>query len=147
MASAVNPVPFALPTPPSPVRSVLLVDEVPNDLHAYADILNRQGYQVHTCESVREGECFLRDGSFDLVIVSQGSRGFRWRSLVQRAIGMDRRRPVLVVTDCVDMRSYLDAMWLGATDYLERPRSPEQFLRTVRMFLPGVASEHHVVRP
>lgn len=75
------------------------------------------------------------------MIVSQGNRGFEWGSLVERAIGMDRRRPVLVVTDCVDMRCYLDATWLGATDYLEKPRSPEQLLKTVRMFLPPVAGE------
>ena len=50
-------------------------------------------------------------------------------------IEVNRRRPVLVVTDCVDMRCYLDAMWLGATDYLEKPHSPEQLLKTVRMFL------------
>ena len=137
MASAVAPVPFARPTLPPPVRSVLLVDESPQDLLADADILNRQGYQVRTCKSVREGECRLKSGSFDLVIVSQGTRSFEWRSLVEGAIEVNRRRPVLVVTDCVDMRCYLDAMWLGATDYLERPRSPEQLLKTVRMFLPA----------
>ena len=137
MASAVAPVPFALPTLPSSVRSVLLVDESPKDLLADADILNRQGYEVRTCKSVSEGESCLKSGSFDLVIVSQGTRSFEWRSLVEGAIGINRRRPVLVVTDCVDMRCYLDAMWLGATDYLEKPRSPEQLLKTVQMFLPA----------
>jgi len=113
------------------------VDESPKDLHANADTLNRQGYTIQTCESVREGECCLKSGSFDLVIVSQGTRSFEWRSLVEGAIGINCRRPVLVVSDCVDMRCYLDAMWLGATDYLEKPHSPEQLLKTVRMFLPA----------
>ena len=141
MIRAFDPVPFALPVAPNPARSVLLVDESPKDLRANADILNRQGYEVQTCESVSTGEYRLNGESFDLVIVSQGNRGFEWRSLVERAIRMDRRRPVLVVTDCVDMRSYLDAMWLGATDYLEKPRSLEQLLKTVRMLLPPVAGE------
>lgn len=141
MASAADPVRFALLAPPSPVRSVLLVDDSLKDLHANADILNREGYEVQTCESVSAGEYCLKDGSFDLVIVSQGNRGFEWRSLVERAIGMDRRRRVLVVTHCVAMRSYLDAMWLGATDYVEKPRSREQLLKTVRMFLPPVAGK------
>jgi len=123
------------------VRRVLLIDESPKDLHANADILNRQGYDVRTCESVSEGKNHVKGGPFDLVIVNQGHRGFEWRSLVKRAIEMDRRRPVLVVTDCVDMRCYLDAMWIGATDYVEKPRSPEQLLRTVRMFLPPVAGK------
>ena len=137
MASAVAPVPFAVPTLPSPARRVLLVEESRKDLHANADTLNRQGYTIQTCESVREGEYCLKSGSFDLVIVSQGTRSFEWRSLVEGAIGINCRRPVLVVSDCVDMRCYLDAMWLGATDYLEKPHSPEQLLKTVRMFLPA----------
>ena len=137
MASPADFVRSTLSGLPGPARSVLLVDESPKDLHANADTLNRQGYTIQTCESVREGECCLKSGSFDLVIVSQGSRSFEWRLLVEGAIGINRRRPVLVVTDCVDMRCYLDAMWLGATDYLEKPRSPEQLLKTVRMFLPA----------
>jgi len=137
MASAVAPVPFALSALPRPVRRVLLVDESPKDLQANADVLDRQGYAIQTCESVREGESCLKSESFDLVIVSQGTRSFEWRSLVEGAIEVNRRRPVLVVTDCVDMQCYLDAMWLGATDYLEKPRSPEQLLKTVRMFLPA----------
>ena len=137
MASAVAPVPFALSALPPPARRVLLVDESPKDLHANADALDRQGYTIQTCESVREGESCLKSESFDLVIVSQGTRSFEWRSLVEGAIEVNRRRPVLVVTDCVDMHCYLDAMWLGATDYLEKPRSPEQLLKTVRMFLPA----------
>src|SRR6266700_3896647 len=124
MASAVAPFPFALPTLPSPVMRVLLVDESPKDLHANADTLNRQGYTIQTCESVREGESCLKSGSFDLVIVSQGTRSFEWRSLVEGAIGINCRRPVLVVTDCVDMHCYLDAMWLGATDLLGKASLP-----------------------
>jgi FixJ family two-component response regulator len=34
---------------------------------------------------------------------------------------MDRHRAVLVVTRCVDMSCYLEAMQMGAVDYLEKP--------------------------
>jgi two-component system response regulator (stage 0 sporulation protein F) len=136
---AVSRVPFAPPPLRAPLRNVLFIDEKVDDLYSYVQALKREGYNVRACPSCAEGTLCLESGTFDLVIVNQGSRNFEWRSLVERAIEIDRRRPVLVVTECVDMRSYLDAMWLGATDYLEKARSPEQLLKTVRMLLPPVA--------
>ena len=138
---AVSRVPFAPPPLRAPLRSVLFIDEKVDDLYPYVQALKREGYDVRACPSCAEGTLCLESGTFDLVIVNQGSRGFEWRSLVERAIGMDRRRPLLVVTDCVDMRCYLDAMWLGATDYLVKPPSPEELLKIVRMFLPPPAAE------
>jgi DNA-binding NtrC family response regulator len=120
---------------------VLFIDEKLDDLYPYVRTLKRKGYDVRGCPSCAEAAVCLESETFDLVIVSQGSRDFEWRFLLERAIGIDRRRPVLVITDCVDMHCYLDAMWFGATDYLEKPRSPEELLKIVRMFLPPVAAE------
>jgi FixJ family two-component response regulator len=41
--------------------------------------------------------------------------------VVERAIAMDRRLPVVVVARALDMTCYLEAMQLGAVDYLEEP--------------------------
>jgi len=38
----------------------------------------------------------------------------------------------LVVTRCMDMACYLEAMQLGAIDYLEKPIPPADLLRFVR---------------
>ena len=51
---------------------------------------------------------------------------------MQRATQRDRRRPVLVVTRCMDMPCYLEAMQMGAIDYLEKPVPPADLLRFVR---------------
>ena len=57
------------------------------------------------------------------------------RTKSEQAIKVDSLRPVLVMTDCVDMKRYVDAMWLGATDYLEKPRSPQELLKTISRLL------------
>ena len=54
-------------------------------------------------------------------MVSQGSPSFEGREILERAIEMDRRMPVLVLARCLDMRYYIDAMYLGARDYFEKP--------------------------
>ena len=121
-------------------RRVLLVDENTEDLHAYAEVLRRQGCDVRACDSFHEGQGCLQAGSFDLVIVSQGSHAFEGRPVVEQAIETDREVPVVVVATSVDIQAYLDAMQLGARDYIEKPLSASQLVDMVRRFPPPCAS-------
>jgi DNA-binding NtrC family response regulator len=118
--------------PHGPSRNVLLVDESAHDLRAYAEVLRRQGWEVRACESFHEGKLCLEGGSFDIVIVSQGSPAFEGRSLLERAIEIDRSTPVFVVAASVDIGSYLEAMQLGARDYIQKPLSANELLQMVR---------------
>jgi len=123
-----------------PSRKVLLVDENAEDLHVYTEVLRRQGCDVRACDSFREGQGCLEAGSFDLVIVSQGSHAFEGRPLLEQAIETDREVPVVVVATSVDIQAYLDAMQLGARDYIEKPLSASQLVDMVRRFPPPCAS-------
>ena len=108
---------------PLPVRKgkALLVVEEPEALHYYCGLLEGWGYQVRCCHSYEEGMSCLGSEVFDFVMVSQGSRNFEGRCVVERATEIDRRLPVLVVARCLDMGCYLEAMQLGAVDYLAEP--------------------------
>jgi FixJ family two-component response regulator len=55
------------------------------------------------------------------VIVSQGTPAFEGRQLLERALRLRPEVPVLVLARVLDIRCYLEAMELGATDYLEGP--------------------------
>jgi DNA-binding response OmpR family regulator len=116
-------------------RKVLLVEEDSRDLRYYSAILEQQGYEVKGCPSYAEGLRSLGGRSFDFIIVSQGSRAFEGRTLLERVLTIDRRTPVLVLTRCVDMGCYLDAMQMGAVDYLEKPLAPSDLTRVVKTHL------------
>jgi two-component system C4-dicarboxylate transport response regulator DctD len=110
---------------------ILFVDEDARDLQLYASLLRQQGYSVDSCANYREGAEQIERGWYDLIILSQGGPVFRGQSLLERAIELNRRRPVLVLTRSIDMHSYLDAMHLGALDYQEKPPAPWEIVRTV----------------
>lgn len=118
-----------------PRAKVLLVDDQLRDLHYYAAILQEQGYAVQSCVSYNEGVRCLETQSFDFIVVSQGSHAFEGRLLVRRALEIDRRTPILVLTRSVDMDCYLEAMQLGAVDYLEKPLAPAEMARVVETHL------------
>jgi len=119
---------------PFPVRGgkALLVAEEPEALHRYCSLLEDWGYLVRGCHSYKEGMSCLGSEVFDFVVVSQGSRNFEGRCVVERATEIDRRLPVLVVARCLDMGCYLEAMQLGAVDYLAEPISVSEIGRVLR---------------
>ena len=107
--------------PTSPEPRALVVDERPDGLEHYAAMLEAYGYQVRRCRSYCEGVRCVGSDSFDFVIVSQGTPKFEGSCVLKRAMEIDRSRPVVVVAPCLDMSSYIEAMQLGAKDYLVEP--------------------------
>jgi DNA-binding response OmpR family regulator len=124
-------IPCGIDIAPRIIR-VLLIDEDPGDLRNLRLILEGQGIEVFTCMTYEAGVRCLETERFDFVVVSQGTQAFEGRRVLDRAQQIDRRRPVLVVTRCMDMPCYLEAMQMGAIDYLEKPVPPADLLRFVR---------------
>jgi DNA-binding response OmpR family regulator len=118
----------------APVRKgrVLLVDENKHDLKHYSLVLGEEGFEVLACTSYEAGIRRLEMEPFDFVLVSQGSKAFEGRRVLDRAIQLDRHRAVLVVTRSIDTGCYLEAMQMGAVDYVEKPLLPAELLRFVR---------------
>jgi DNA-binding NtrC family response regulator len=122
--------------PDSPKRRVLLVDVDSEDLVLYSEVLRREGYDVCSSTSYREAEAWLEQQAFDLVIVAQGSSGFEGHAVLERAIERNRHAPVLVLTRYIEVPCYLEAMQLGALDYVEKPFPPSEVGKLVERYLP-----------
>ena len=58
--------------------------------------------------------------------------------MLERAVQIDRTLPVLVVARSLHMPCYLEAMQLGAVDYLAEPLSMKELGQTVERYMrPG----------
>jgi DNA-binding NtrC family response regulator len=105
--------------------TVLLVFEEPHDLETYGTMLRSLGYKTLMCSSQAEGIKSLETERPSFVIVSQGTRAFEGRQVLERSLQLHPKVPVLVVSQVLDVRCYLEAMNLGAIDYLEKPEPPD----------------------
>lgn len=94
-------------------------------------VLSESGYDALCVASYRDGVNLLEREAFSLVIVDQGTPHFEGRPVLAKAVEKDRHTPVLVLTNSVDMSCYLEAIQLGATDYLEVPLSPSELTKLV----------------
>lgn len=117
--------------PPVTGANVLVVDEDPADRVYYRTVLQRAGCMVVTCGSCEEALNCLKAEEFDLVVLSQGSPAFEGRRVLEKALAVDRHRQVLVVARSLNMGCYLEAMQLGARDYLEEPVAERDMIRAV----------------
>ncbi len=112
-------------------KKVLLVDEQCGELSCLTETLQEHGCEVYFCNGYADGLRQLESKVFDFIVVCQGGPQFEGKSVLERAIEIDRRTPILVVTRSLDMKCYLEAMQLGALDYLERPLAPAEIARLV----------------
>jgi DNA-binding NtrC family response regulator len=110
--------------------TVLVVLDEHQDLDVYGTYLSNRGYQTMLCGSPAEGIKFLESQSVSLVIVSQGSPAFEGRQVLEWSLRLHPEIPVVVIARVVNMDCYLEAMDLGAVDYLERP-DPKALARVV----------------
>jgi DNA-binding NtrC family response regulator len=101
--------------------TVLLVFEELEDLEDYGSSLCALGYSFRMYNSAAEGIKTLETENFSLVIVGQGTPAFEGRQVLERSLQLDPNVPVLIIARALNVHCYLDAMDLGAIDYLERP--------------------------
>ncbi|UCE24914.1 MAG: sigma-54-dependent Fis family transcriptional regulator, partial [Candidatus Zixiibacteriota bacterium] len=113
---------------------VLIVDDEPNITASFSALLNDEGYITDTAASV--GEALKKSGGdislvlLDLNLPDQSGIEFLRRT-------KDEPEPplVLIISGQSDIPTALEAVKLGAVDYLEKPVSPEKLISSVRSAL------------
>src|SRR5690606_25945118 len=95
---------------------VLIVEDEPVIRGALRKLLERHDHSVVEAESVEQASNHdLRD--FDLIISDLRLPGAPGTNLIQQA----KPTPVLIMTSYASLRSAVDAMKLGAVDYIAKP--------------------------
>lgn len=114
---------------------LLFVDENAEDLRVYTAMLRYLGYEVRSVGSYADAVALLGREVFDLVIVDQGSTDFEGRSVLRRAVEIDHQTPVLVLTGTVDPDCCINALNLGANEYVQKPLTRSEVQELVDEYL------------
>jgi DNA-binding response OmpR family regulator len=125
---------------------LLLVDENANDLDYYSEVLRYLGYEVQPVDSYARAADTLGRERFDLVIVDQGSANFEGRSVLSRAVEIDRRVPVLVLTRTADADCCIEALDAGAHEYVQKPLTTLEVRELVRDYMNSPSGRPYAFR-
>jgi DNA-binding NtrC family response regulator len=128
----------------TPKGTVLLVDDEEKLLRHLGRALREEGHEVVTATRAAEAQELLAARAFDVLVVDNRMPGKTGLELIRdlAAAGPDGERPqMLLMTAHATVESAIEAMRLGAFDYLQKPFEVEELTVAVARAL-----DHHRLR-
>lgn len=123
---------------PSKAVSILVVDDQASNLHLYASILRKAGYEVDTCDNGNACLQILEHKRYQLVltdVVLGGKSGLDVLDLVRKGQGINKDTPIIVYTSDGSSVVRQQAATLGASMFLERPMPANALLSAVDLMV------------
>ncbi len=118
--------------------AILLVDDETKILNALASALRGEGHEVTTAASGREAQRLLTQRVFDLLVIDNLMPDMTGLDVIREltAAATEGERPqVLMMTAHATVESAIEAMKLGALDYLQKPFDIDELLVVVNRAL------------
>ena len=112
-------------------KSILVVDDEKNQREILETILSGEGYDVTTASSGEAAMKFVESRRFDLVLTDLKMTGMSGLELLKELTDFDKSIIVILLTAHGSVDSAVDALRLGAFDYLQKPYDSEKLLDTV----------------
>ncbi|MDQ6786451.1 MAG: sigma-54 dependent transcriptional regulator [Acidobacteriota bacterium] len=112
-------------------KSILVVDDEKSQREILEMILSGEGYDVTTASSGEAAMKFVADRHFDLVLTDLKMTGMSGLDLLKNLTDFDKSIIVLLLTAHGTVDSAVDALRLGAFDYLQKPYEREKLLDTI----------------
>ncbi|CAN5182306.1 sigma-54 dependent transcriptional regulator [soil metagenome] len=112
-------------------KSILVVDDEKNQREILETILSGEGYDVTTASSGEAAMKFVADRHFDLVLTDQKMTGMSGLELLKELTDFDKSIIVILLTAHGTIDSAVDALRLGAFEYLQKPYDSAHLLETV----------------
>ena len=112
-------------------KSILVVDDEKSQREILEMILSGEGYDVTTASSGEAAMKFVESRRFDLVLSDLKMTGMSGLDLLKELTNYDKSIIVILLTAHGSVDSAVDALRLGAFDYLQKPYDSEKLLETV----------------
>jgi DNA-binding response OmpR family regulator len=124
------------------VGKVLLVDDDLEELNCNATLFEQEGVTVSKCQLYDTAIRSIEREKFDLLLVDQGSSAFEGRLILRYLRQYQPSTPCVILVRDTSMRTYRQAMELGAADYLQKPLSFLDVNRLLRLYVLGTLTCH-----
>jgi DNA-binding NtrC family response regulator len=116
--------------------NILIIDDDADILSACKVLLKRQFDSVVTCQDPREVPQLMAEQEFHAIMLdmnfspgaSSGDEGLHW---LEKIIAIDRDAVVIMVTAFSSVGAAVEAMKLGAHDFIEKPWNNERLATTL----------------
>jgi DNA-binding NtrC family response regulator len=105
---------------------ILVIDDEPVVLESCRRILSRAGYEVYTAQKPHQALKQILEEFFDIVIVDLKMPKIDGMEVLQSIRQMRPETAVIMMTGHSSVQSAVEAMRLGAVDYVPKPFNPDE---------------------
>src|SRR6478736_1606973 len=116
-------------------KQILVVDDEPNLRRVLRAQLERDGYDVHTAEDGEQALALLHEHHIDLVITDLRMPKLDGMELLRRISALEDPMPVVMITAHGTVDTAVEALKMGAFDYITKPFDQEDVRTIVRKAL------------
>ncbi len=112
-------------------KQVLIVDDEPNLRKILSAQLSRDGYDVLTAEDGEQGLSVLKEHHIDLVVTDLKMPKVDGMTLLREALAEHPELPIVMITAHGTVDTAVEALKLGAFDYLTKPFDKDEVRQIV----------------
>jgi len=114
---------------------ILIVDDEKNMCRSLEILLSTEGYKTTSCENATSALKVLEKEDFDLVITDLTMPGMSGMELLKKIKELHGSTQVIMMTAYSTVQSAIEAIKIGAYDYLIKPFSDDDILMSVKKAL------------
>lgn len=126
--------------------TVLTIDDDDMIRSFFNDILEEEGYEVLSAATGGEGEKLLRDKPVDIVLLDLRLPDVDGLVVLRRIKRKDLNVHVIVLTAYGDVPTAVEAMKLGAYDYIDKPSDASKLKLVIKRALKELAMQREIDR-
>lgn len=120
----------------SAVPKLLVVDDEPVVCLSCSRIFEGRGYGVETSTSPDEGLAMATTRDYDAILLDVRMPDMDGMEFLRRLRQRERQTPVVIITGYSSVPNAVEAMRLGAVDYVPKPFAPDEIARVVGRIVP-----------
>ncbi|MBS3907097.1 MAG: sigma-54-dependent Fis family transcriptional regulator [Syntrophaceae bacterium] len=125
---------------------VLVVDDDLEMCGLLSDILKGEGFSAIATHDSLEASKILKKEEFDILITDLKMKGLKGLDLLEETRRVSPLTPVIIITAFGTIESAIQAMKMGAYDYITKPFQMDELILTVRKALENRFLKKEVVR-
>ena len=113
-------------------KKILIVDDEMSVRNSLREWFLEDGFAVETAEDGNAALQRMHSGPYDIVIIDLKMPGMDGITLERRIREIDKDAAIIILTAFASVETAVEALKLGAFDYVTKPVDPDELSNTVR---------------
>src|SRR3989304_7484088 len=111
---------------------ILVVDDESKIRDYFSEFLKREGFDVHTAENGEIAINMTRQGIYDVILIDLNMPKVDGMAVLRHLVDHLQESIGIILTGHATIRNAVEAMKIGAYDYLTKPVKMEEVLMVVK---------------